>query len=62
MDPYEAREASGLTHQSVNSVPNTLASPRVAFGMAMVKSGYISRGVLFTQDARQALLMGGATK
>ena len=39
VDPYEAREASGLTHQSLNSVPNTLASPRVAFGMAMVKSG-----------------------
>src|SRR5215831_1958147 len=34
----EALEVSGLTHPSVNSVPNTLASPRVAFGMVMVKS------------------------
>ena len=49
MDPYEAREASGLTHQSVSSVPNTLASPRVAFGMAMRGCFDISRGVLFTK-------------
>src|SRR5262249_9658549 len=48
----EALEVSGLTHPSVNSVPKTLASPRVAFGMPIVNFG-LGAGARGTAGAAQ---------
>jgi len=36
VDPYEAREVSGLTHKSINSVSETLASPGCGFVACLV--------------------------